>query len=266
MFQDFSIPISVFRIFLSSEKCIHSARKYFYHLTHTFMVSDAAYLGQVNLIAFDYPPRDWNLCWGQLLAISDNPALYSILSCEFGGDCRNTFALPDLRGMTVIGIGQRPGLSNYLWGQVTGFPSHTLSIEEIPAHAHLAEFVPSYNDKPGDGAGSTITATATVNAFTGDDGSQLDDPEDAYWAQAPGATADRAKVYTKNTPNTTMNAGAIDITVTGGGGGSGITGGTVVVGKTGGDRSGQTQPFSTMQPSMALHYCICMDGIYPPRS
>lgn len=229
------------------------------------MVSDAAFLGQVNLIAFNYPPRDWDLCWGQLLAVSDNPALFSLLSCQFGGDCRSSFALPDLRGMTVIGIGQRPGLSNYQWGQVTGFPSHTLSIEEMPAHSHLAQFIPSYDDNSGVNAGSTITAIATVNAFTGDDGNQIDNPDDAFWAQAPATSQDRAKVYTKNTPNTTMNAGAIDITVTGGGG-SGITGGSVVVGQTGGDESGQTQPFSTMQPSMALHYCICMDGIYPPRS
>ena len=67
------------------------------------------FIGQIQLYGFNFPPRGWALCEGQLLAISQNTALFSLLGTTFGGDGRTDFALPDLRGRSAVGFGQGPG-------------------------------------------------------------------------------------------------------------------------------------------------------------
>jgi microcystin-dependent protein len=97
------------------------------------------YLGQITLFAGTFAPRGWAFCDGQLLAISQNTALFSILGTTYGGNGQTTFALPDLRGRVPLGPRQGPGLSNYDLGQTGGQESHTLAINELPAHSHAAE-------------------------------------------------------------------------------------------------------------------------------
>ncbi len=74
------------------------------------------YIGQVCLFGFNYAPRGWALCNGQLMSIGQNSALFSLLGTTFGGDGISTFALPDLRGRVAINQGDQPGLSKYAMG------------------------------------------------------------------------------------------------------------------------------------------------------
>ena len=94
------------------------------------------YIGEIRLFAGNFAPRSWAFCAGQLLSISANTALFSILGCTYGGDCRTSFALPDLRGRVPIGPGAGPGLPDYREGQKTGSTTVTLTVSQIPAHNH----------------------------------------------------------------------------------------------------------------------------------
>ncbi len=95
-------------------------------------------IGEIQMFAGNFPPRNWAFCDGQLLAISANTALFSLLGTTYGGDGRTTFALPDLRGRVPIHEGQGPGLSNYLIGQRGGLENVTLNANELPSHTHTA--------------------------------------------------------------------------------------------------------------------------------
>lgn len=96
------------------------------------------YIGQVIMFAGNFAPRGWALCEGQLMPISSNTALFSILGTTYGGDGRTTFALPDLRGRSPISPGSGPGLENVRLGQRGGVESVTLNINNLPAHTHNA--------------------------------------------------------------------------------------------------------------------------------
>ncbi len=95
-------------------------------------------LASITMFAGNFAPRGWALCQGQLLPISQNTALFSLLGTIYGGDGKVTFALPDLRGRAAIGFGQSPGGSNYSIGETGGVESTTLLLNQVPAHAHPA--------------------------------------------------------------------------------------------------------------------------------
>lgn len=94
------------------------------------------FIGIIKLFAGNFAPRGWAMCQGQLMSISANTALFSIIGTMYGGDGKTTFALPDLRGRAPIGIGQGPGLSNYVQGQLGGNETNTLNTSNIPSHNH----------------------------------------------------------------------------------------------------------------------------------
>ena len=96
------------------------------------------YLGQIQAFGFNFEPRGWARCDGQLLAISSNEALFSLLGTFYGGDGRTTFGLPDLRGRLPMHMGQGPGLSNRRMGQKGGATETILTINELPSHTHSA--------------------------------------------------------------------------------------------------------------------------------
>lgn len=98
--------------------------------------SQEGFLGEVKMFAGNFAPRGWAKCDGQLLAISSNPALFSILGTMYGGDGRTTFALPDFRGRTAVGTGTGPGLSPVTQGSRFGTQSNTLNILQLPVHNH----------------------------------------------------------------------------------------------------------------------------------
>jgi microcystin-dependent protein len=93
-------------------------------------------LGQIQLFGFNFAPRGWAKCEGQLLAISQNTALFSLLGTTYGGDGRTTFGLPDLRSRVAVGLGHGPGLSNYAWGEKKGGEANSLTAQQLPSHIH----------------------------------------------------------------------------------------------------------------------------------
>nr|WP_245228645.1 tail fiber protein [Pontixanthobacter sp. CEM42] len=87
-------------------------------------------------VGFNFCPRGWGEANGSLQAISSNSALFSLLGTTYGGDGRTTFALPDLRGRSSIGVGTGPGLSSIQWGQRGGSETMVLTNANLPAHNH----------------------------------------------------------------------------------------------------------------------------------
>ncbi|HEX6430552.1 MAG TPA: tail fiber protein [Niastella sp.] len=94
------------------------------------------YIGQIMLFAGTFAPRNWQYCYGQIISIAQNTALFSILGTTYGGNGTTTFALPDLRGRVPVGTGNGPGLSNWVMGQQEGTEVVTLTINNLPAHSH----------------------------------------------------------------------------------------------------------------------------------
>jgi microcystin-dependent protein len=95
------------------------------------------FMGEIRLVSWNYPPKGWAFCNGQLMAINQNQALFSLLGTTFGGNGQTNFALPDLRDRAPVHFGQRPGGSSFNLGQTGGEKAHTLTIAEIPVHTHL---------------------------------------------------------------------------------------------------------------------------------
>jgi microcystin-dependent protein len=94
------------------------------------------FVAEVRIFAFNFAPKGWAFCDGQLLPISQNTALFSLLGTMYGGDGKSTFALPDFQGSVVIHAGQGQGLSLYDQGQTGGAEFITLLESEMPAHSH----------------------------------------------------------------------------------------------------------------------------------
>jgi microcystin-dependent protein len=93
-------------------------------------------LGQIEIFAGNFAPRSWAFCDGQLLAVSSNSALFSLLGTTYGGDGSTTFGLPDLRGRVPMHVGNGLGLANRPLGQKGGSPTSSMSIQNMPAHTH----------------------------------------------------------------------------------------------------------------------------------
>jgi microcystin-dependent protein len=120
------------------------------------------FLGEIRLLPFTFAPSGWAFCQGQILAISQNTALFSILGTTYGGNGTTNFALPNLKGSVAIGAGQGPGLSNRFLGEATGEVSHTLLQSEMPAHTHpLSAFMGRGGSPSGTPvAGGALTASS----------------------------------------------------------------------------------------------------------
>ncbi|HEX7762887.1 MAG TPA: tail fiber protein [Cellvibrio sp.] len=115
------------------------------------------YIGEVRMFAITYAPRHWTDCSGQLLAVNQNQALFSLLGISFGGNGTTTFGLPDYRGRTPIGQGSFEN-NSYVRGNQGGNESVTLSVAQIPPHMHFfnAQNAPGNapNPIPAGGTGS----------------------------------------------------------------------------------------------------------------
>ena len=108
------------------------------------------FLGSINLYSFNFAPKSWAQCNGQLLPINQNQALFSLLGTQFGGNGQTNFALPDLRGCAAVGFGG----NGIILGQRGGEENHTLILNEMPAHTHL------WSDSTA--AGTTSSPTGNV--------------------------------------------------------------------------------------------------------
>ncbi|MED4584489.1 tail fiber protein [Brevibacillus choshinensis] len=139
------------------------------------------YIGEIRIFAGNFAPYNWAFCHGQLLAIQQYSTLFSILGTQYGGDGKTTFALPNLKDRAPMHQGNGAGLTPRTVGEEEGNPTVMLSLNQLPAHAHLPQ---------------AVNETGTSN-----------NPKGAVWAQAP----QQGKFIKKDTPlyhgtaNTTMN-------------------------------------------------------------
>lgn len=154
----------------------------------TSQAQQDSFIGEVQMFAGNFAPRNWAFCNGQLLPISQNTALFSILGTTYGGDGRTTFGLPDLRGRVVIhdGSGTGPGLSPYNLGQTGGVETVTLNQNEMPNHTHADQ----------------VSAVDPV-----DSGQESVNPTGNYWAQGEGYA---------NANNTQMSSATVPLGAAGG--------------------------------------------------
>ncbi len=155
------------------------------------------YIGEIRMVGFTYAPEHWANCDGQLLPIAQHQSLYALLGTTYGGDGRNTFALPDLRGRVPIHVGTGPGLTPRMLGQKSGAERVPLATAQMPAHNHAA------------------TAETTINVHKA--GGNQTSPENHVLA-----AASRETIYSDLDPDATLNvqAGATTtVTVDNAGGG-----------------------------------------------
>ena len=265
----------------------------------------AFYLSSVRTFAGNFAPFRTAQMQGQLLPISQNTALFSLLGTNFGGNGQTTFALPDLRGRTIIGPGQGPGLSNRLIGEQAGSNTVTLTLDQMPAHAHGINVAPGQTgvtggSQPFDNMQPSLGMTymiATGGIFQGGDpfigqvaafGGNF---APTGWLPADGRLVEIAKFDTLfNLIGTTY-------------GGDGQTnfalpdlrgraivgaGGQYQIGEVFGsentvlslsqlathdhdggaiqvDPAGGSQPVDNRQPGLALNYYIALQGIFPSQ-
>ncbi|MFT6000217.1 MAG: microcystin-dependent protein [Neolewinella sp.] len=139
-------------------------------------------IGQIQMLPYNFAPRSWAFCDGQILAISTNTALFSLLGTIYGGDGRTTFALPDLRGRAALHQGTGPGLSLRPNGQRSGTQDYTLNVQNLASHNHQL------------GAGSTLSIPVSG--------------EDADQDEAAGKYLANGTFY-HNNPDGVYGAGAL---------------------------------------------------------
>jgi microcystin-dependent protein len=146
------------------------------------------FVGQILTVPYNFAPKNWANCDGQLLPISQNTALFSLLGTEFGGDGKSNFALPNLDGSVPVGAGagQGPGLSLYDIGESTGEDNHTLLASEIPSHTHTVAPQASHDERTTDHpGGAAYPTTGGVYASTHNSNA----PMAAYNSSSVGGTA-----------------------------------------------------------------------------
>jgi microcystin-dependent protein len=193
------------------------------------------FIAGIIMFGGNYAPRGWAMCNGQLLAIAQNAALFSLIGTTYGGDGRTTMQLPDLRGRAPIGFGNGAGLPGYTLGMHAGTPTHAMNSNELANHTHVASL-------------ADLTVGGVINVSNESTGN-VNSPDNAYLT----TTAGGHKVY--NTTRTgTATLASDSLTISG-------SGGTVTV-----DPTGNGQAFSIMQPSLAMNYIIALQGIFPSRS
>src|SRR5215831_651458 len=123
------------------------------------------FVAEIRIFPFNFPPTGWAFCAGQLLPISQNTALFSLLGTVYGGDGKSTFGLPDMQGNAPMQPGQGQGLSDRFLGESSGTESVTLLVSEIPVHTH------AFNVDAGEPPESNIVtnnalARGSLNAYT----------------------------------------------------------------------------------------------------
>lgn len=124
-------------------------------------------IGQMMCGAFNFAPRGWAEMNGDLLPISENDALFSLLGTTYGGDGQTTFALPDTRGRAVLGTGAGPGLQNRTLGEAGGSEAVTLTVANLPQHTHPFAPLGSNNDATSiSPAGKVPAAKARTTLYT----------------------------------------------------------------------------------------------------
>jgi microcystin-dependent protein len=124
------------------------------------------FVAEIRIFPFNFPPTGWAFCDGQLMPLSQNTALFSLLGTTYGGDGKSTFALPDLQGSVPMQPGQGQGLSLRDLGEMSGTDTITLLVSEIPLHTHnmMASVDPADAQIPS--ANATLARSSGGDAYT----------------------------------------------------------------------------------------------------
>ena len=195
------------------------------------------FVGEIKLVGFNFAPRGYAFCNGQLLSIAQNNALFALLGTMYGGNGQTTFGLPDLRGRVAVGMGTGPGLPNVAQGEVFGSATTTILTSNLPVHYH------------------GIPATQVTGAACISGAANTNNPAGAYPASVEitvndpsgGGVTATAMGYASDNPNGNLAGG-----------------GTVPAGST--LPTGSGLPVDNLPPSLGLNYIIALQGIFPSRN
>jgi microcystin-dependent protein len=185
-------------------------------------------MASIMMFGGNFAPRQWAFCQGQLLSISSQTAMFSLLGTIYGGDGRTTFALPDMRGRSPMGTGNGPGLTLRRLGQKGGQEDVTLTEPQMPSHSH-----------------SVQTSVKASSASAG--------------KHAPGAGDFLAAA---NVPQQVGSQNANAYIAAGNAGATENLGGV----QTSIGNAGGSQPHNNMQPFLVVPFIIAMQGIFPSRN
>ena len=222
---------------------------FWFTLGHNAAAGQDPFIGEINYVGFNFAPRDWVLCNGQILPINQYTSLFALIGDNYGGDGRTTFAVPDMRGRVPIHQGKGPGISgNYVIGMKGGSEYQQLTTLQLPMHTHNATATSMSTSTVAPGASITSTlhaSSATANA----------NPANNYLANPSGVT----KIYSSTAPDVTLNPSSITSTI----GNLQVntdTNTTVTV-----QNAGTGQTFAIMQPYQVVNCIIATQGIFPQR-
>ena len=199
------------------------------------------FLGEIRMVGFNYAPRGWALCAGQLMSISQNSALFALLGVTYGGDGVTTFALPDYRGRGPVGMGNGPGLTPMVQGERSGTENVTLSPLQMPNHTHAATTT------------ATATSTGTLQV-AGASSNPLATPSTTNNVlSASGGGPGSATIWSDQltSPVTLANPEAIN---------------TAVNVNVTLQAAGGSQPVGLRNPYLGTNFIIATEGIFPSRN
>ncbi len=201
------------------------------------------FLGEIRMVGFNFAPRGWALCAGQLMSISQNSALFALLGTTFGGDGVQTFALPDYRGRSPVGMGNGPNLTPIVQGDKQGTENVTILQTQMPAHTHTAVLAPF---------SASLTGPLSIPAAT-----------TGTTQAAPGNTTVLGPIAAGGRPGTLYSTTAADTTLapfnatlTGQ-----LTPGNPTIGTTGG-----SLPVPIRNPYLGTNFIIALEGVFPSRN
>jgi microcystin-dependent protein len=170
------------------------------------------FVAEIRIFPFNFAPKGWALCDGQILPISQNTALFSLLGTTYGGDGKSNFALPNMQGNAPMHPGQGPGLSLHDLGETGGSQTVNLLDTEMPAHPHSLNASAQPGEDPAPSPQEAVARSTGANL---------------YQTSASGLVQLADKAVTP---------------------------------------AGNDQPHNNMQPYLTLHYCIALQGVFPPRN
>lgn len=187
------------------------------------------YLGQIQAFGFKFPPQGWLLCLGQLLSISEFTALFTLLGNTYGGDGQTTFALPDLRGRSIVGAGKGPGLTEIVCGEMAGVETTTLLTSNMPVHMHLLT------------AANVTTVVRTVDNTN-------ESSDSNYGINVLGTSGSMPSIYRESPSGNDHLGGVVSF----------LSGATKI--------SGSGMPFDSREPYLGINYSIAIEGVFPSRT
>lgn len=200
------------------------------------------YLGEIRMVGFNFAPYGWALCQGEVLAISQNQALFSLLGTYYGGNGTTTFQLPDLRSRTPVGTGQGAGLSAVEIGQIGGTENASLTTQNMPLHTHVATV-----STAGAAQGSiSIPASTSTDTST--------------QSAVPGNTSVLGSISVANRQGDLYSTVAADTTLKPFDVNLPVTAPTIQNGPAGG-----STPFSLRNPYIGINFIIALTGVFPSR-